>query len=72
MERTIILANADKEAEQIKGAGDAQSIKIYADAYGKDLEFFEFVRSLEAYKQTLKTDLTLVISSDSKFFKYLK
>ena len=72
MERTIILANADKEAEQIKGAGDAQSIKIYADAYGKDLEFFEFVRSLEASKQTLKPDLTLVISSDSKFFKYLK
>lgn len=72
MERSIILATANKEAEQIKGEGDAKSIKIYAGAYGKDLEFFEFVRSLEAYKQTLKTDSTLVISPDSKFLKYLK
>ncbi len=72
MERSIILATANKEAEQIKGEGDAKSIKIYAGAYGKDLEFFEFVRSLEAYKKTLKTDSTLVISPDSKFLKYLK
>jgi len=43
MERTIILAKASKEAEQTKGEGDAKSIKIYADAYHKDLKFFEFV-----------------------------
>ena len=72
MERSIILATANKEAEQIKGEGDAKSIKIYAEAYTKDLEFFEFVRSLEAYKKTLKTDSTLVISPESKFLKYIK
>ncbi|HEU19572.1 MAG TPA: protease modulator HflC [Deltaproteobacteria bacterium] len=72
MERSIILATANKEAEQIKGEGDAQAIKIYAEAYSKDLEFFEFVRSLEAYKNALKTDSTLVISPDSKFLQYLK
>jgi membrane protease subunit HflC len=72
MERSIILATAQKEAEQVKGEGDAKAIKIYAEAYGKDLEFFEFVRSLEAYKKTLKTDLTLVIRPDSKFLKHIK
>jgi membrane protease subunit HflC len=72
MERSIIIATAQKEAEQIKGAGDAKAIKIYADAYGKDMEFFEFVRSLEAYKKTLKTDSTLVLRPDSKFLKHIK
>ena len=72
MERTIILARAYKEAEKDKGVGDAQSVKIYADAYKKDTEFFEFTRSLEAYKKALKNDTTLVISPDVKFFNYIK
>jgi membrane protease subunit HflC len=72
MERTIILAKAYREAEKNKGEGDAQAVKIYADAYKKDPQFFEFTRSLEAYKKTLKKDTTLVISPDVKFFKYLK
>ena len=72
MERTIILAKASKEAEQTKGEGDAKSIKIYADAYQKDLKFFEFIRSLEAYKKSLKSDTTLVLTPDSQFLKYLK
>jgi membrane protease subunit HflC len=72
MERTIILAKAYKEAEKTKGEGDAKSIKIYADAYSQDVGFFEFLRSLEAYKKTLKEDTTLVITPDSKFLKYLK
>lgn len=72
MERSIILAKAYKEAEKTKGEGDAKSIKIYADAYSKDIGFFEFLRSLEAYKKTLKEDTTLVITPDSKFLKYLK
>ena len=72
MERTIILAKAYKEAEKNKGEGDAQAVKIYADAYKKDPEFFEFTRSLEAYEKTLKDDMTLVISPDVEFFKYLK
>lgn len=72
MERTIILAEAYKIAEKTKGEGDAKSIKIYADAYKKDLEFFEFTRSLEAYKKSLKSDASLIITPDSKFLKYLK
>lgn len=72
MERSIILAKAYKEAEKSKGEGDAKSIKIYADAYNKDVGFFEFLRSLEAYKKTLKEDTTLVITPESKFLKYLK
>lgn len=72
MERSIILAKAYKESEQTKGEGDARSIKIYADAYNKDPEFFEFVRSLEAYKKSLKTDTTLMLTPDSKFLKYIK
>ncbi len=72
MERTIILAKAYKESEVAKGEGDAQAVKIYADAYKKDPEFFEFTRTLEAYKKSLKEDTTLVISPDVKFFKYIK
>ena len=72
MERTIILAKAYRESEKDKGEGDAQAVKIYADAYKQDSEFFEFTRSLEAYKKTLKKDTTLVISPDVKFFKYIK
>jgi membrane protease subunit HflC len=72
MERTIILAKATKEAEELKGAGDAESIKIYADAYQKDLEFFEFIRSLEAYKKTLKEKTTVVITPDMEFLKFIK
>jgi len=72
MERTIILAEAYKIAEKTKGEGDAKSIKIYADAYKKDLGFFEFTRSLEAYKKSLKSDTSLIITPDSKFLKYLK
>jgi membrane protease subunit HflC len=71
MERTIILAKAYKESETNKGEGDAQAVKIYADAYKKDIDFFEFTRSLEAYKKTLKNDATLVISPDVKFFNYI-
>jgi len=72
MERTIILAEAYKIAEKAKGEGDARSIKIYADAYKKDLGFFEFTRSLEAYKKSLKSDTSLIITTDSKFLKYFK
>ena len=72
MERTIILAEAYKIAEKAKGEGDAKSIKIYADAYKKDLGFFEFTRSLEAYKKSLKSDTSLIITTESKFLKYLK
>jgi len=72
MERSIILAQAYKESEELKGVGDAESIKIYADAYQQDVEFFEYLRSLEAYKRTLKDKTTIVVTPDMKFLKYIK
>ena len=71
MERTIILAKAYKESEQLKGEGDAGAVKIYADAYQEDLEFYEFIRSLEAYKISLKKDTKLVINLNAPFFKFM-
>ena len=71
MERTIILAEAYKQSEQMKGEGDAKAVKIYADAYQKDVEFYEFNRSLEAYKKALKEGTRLIINADSEFFKFI-
>ncbi len=71
MERTIVLAKAYKESEQLKGEGDARAIKIYADAYQQDPQFYEYIRSLEAYKKALKEDSKLIIGVDSEFFKFM-
>ncbi|MEM8834168.1 MAG: protease modulator HflC, partial [Pseudomonadota bacterium] len=72
-ERTVILANADKEAEILRGQGDQESIKIYADAFNKDKEFYGFIRSMEAYKNTLADpDTRLILSPDSDFFRYFE
>jgi membrane protease subunit HflC len=72
-QREIILANAYRDAEVLKGEGDAKSAEIYAQAYGKDVEFFNFYRSLNAYKETFKqpSDM-MVLDADSDFFKYFK
>jgi membrane protease subunit HflC len=72
-ERTIELANAYRDAEELRGEGDAEAAKIYASAYQGDPEFYSFVRSLNAYKQSFsnKGDIMLV-EPDSDFFKYLK
>ncbi len=72
-ERTVILANAQRDAEIMKGTGDKEAIKIYADAFNKDKEFYGFVRSMEAYKNTLANPETqLILSPDSAFFKYFQ
>lgn len=70
-EQVVILAKANKRAEQLRGDGDALSTKIYADAYGKDPEFYAFVRNLEAYEKSLTKDATVVMSTGSKLFRYL-
>jgi membrane protease subunit HflC len=72
-ERTIELANAYRDAEELRGEGDAEAAGIYAAAYQQDPEFYSFVRSLNAYKQSFsnKGDIMLV-EPDSDFFKYLK
>lgn len=71
-DREIILAQAYKESEELRGSGDAKAFKVYADAYRQDPKFFEFTRSMEAYKKTFKDKSTLVMSPDSEFFRYLR
>jgi membrane protease subunit HflC len=70
---TVMLATAQKEAQEIRGEGDALAAKVYADSYGQDAEFYNFFRSLEAYEKSFsdKSDI-LVVKPDSNFFNYLK
>ena len=63
---------AFKRAQKLKGAADAEATIIYAEAYGKDPEFYSFVQSLEIYREALGKDNTLILSTDSEFLKYLK
>ena len=71
-ERTVILANAYKEAEQTRGDGDATAAKVYAEAYERDPEFYAFFRSMQAYRQSFKNGSdVLVLRPDSEFFRYL-
>jgi len=67
----ILLAEARKQAEILRGEGDALAVKIFADAYGRDAEFYRFVRTLEAYRKSLGEDTTVILSPDSDFFRFL-
>ena len=68
---TVILANAEKQSEIMKGEGDGIRNKIFADAYGQDPEFFSFYRAMQAYETALiGGDTTLILSPDSDFFKF--
>lgn len=70
-ERTVIIAEAQRDAQITKGKGDEEAIKIYADAFNKDPEFYSFIRSMEAYKNTMSDpDTQLILSPDSEFFKH--
>lgn len=70
-QKQVILANARREGENIRGRGDAQSADIYAKSFGKNAEFYAFYRSLQAYQTAFeKTEDTLVLKPDSDFFKY--
>jgi membrane protease subunit HflC len=71
-DKVVILAEAYKKSEQLRGEGDAEATAIYAEAYSVDPEFYEFTRSLKAYTETFqnKSDVML-IDSESEFFKYL-
>lgn len=69
--RTITIANAERDSSIIRGCGEAITVKILATAFNKDPEFFNFQRSLEAYAQALGTGDTLVLESQSEFFRYL-
>jgi len=68
---TVILANAQKQSEIMKGEGDGIRNKIFADAFGQDPEFFSFYRAMQAYETALiGGDTTLILSPDSDFFKF--
>jgi membrane protease subunit HflC len=68
---TVLIAEETSRAEQIRGEGDAERNRIFAEAYGKDPGFFAFYRSMQAYETGLKAnDTRLVLRPDSDFFKY--
>jgi len=68
---TVILANANKQAEIMKGEGDGQRNKIFANAFGRDPEFFSFYRAMQAYEKALiGSETSLILSPDSDFFKF--
>ena len=72
-ERTEILAGARKQAETIRGEGDAEAAKIYANAFGRDPDFFKFYRSMQAYRAALSSDdTTVVLTPDSGFLDEMK
>jgi membrane protease subunit HflC len=68
---TIILAEANKKSEILKGEGDGRRNKIFADAFGKDPEFFSFYRAMQSYEKSLiGGDTSLILSPDSEFFRF--
>ena len=70
-QKIVILAEAQKKAETLRGEGDGLAIKIYADAFGQDPEFFAFYRSIQAYKKSMDSqDTTMVLSPNSDFFRF--
>jgi membrane protease subunit HflC len=70
---TISIAEANRDAERLRGEGDAERTRIYAEAYGQDADFFAFQRSMQAYEEGLKSeDTRLVISPNSEFFQYFR
>jgi membrane protease subunit HflC len=70
-QKTILLAEAKRKSESIRGNGDGRAIKIYADAFGKDAKFFKFYRSMLAYEKTfVDKDTTMILSPESEFFDF--
>jgi membrane protease subunit HflC len=68
---TILTADARQKADVARGEGDALAVKICADAYGRDPEFYEFVRAMDAYRKTIDEGTTLILSTQSDFFRWL-
>lgn len=72
-QRDILLSSAYRQAEQIRGEGDARATSIYATAYSQSPEFYDFYRSLNAYKESFKKkDDIMIVDPSSDFFKYMK
>lgn len=71
-QKTVIEAEAYRDAERTKGEGDAEASRVYAAAYNKDPEFYSFTRSLKAYTETFSQNDILLLQPDSDFFRYMK
>ena len=70
-DKTVILAEAYKTSQQIRGEGEAKALDIYAESFSKDPDFYEFLRTLETYERVIDKETTLVLQGDSKLFKIL-
>lgn len=71
-QRTVLLADALRAAESARGEGEAAATAIYAVALSQDPDFYEFVRTMDAYKKTMKDQTQFVLTPQSEFFKYLQ
>lgn len=72
-ERTVLIAEAERDAQILRGNGDNEAIKIYAEAFNQDKDFYGFIRSMEAYSNTLADpDTRLILSPNSDFFRYFQ
>lgn len=72
-QRAVVIAEAYKDAEKVRGAGDAGAAAVYADAYGRNREFYDFYRSLQAYSQSFGSkDDILLLEPDNEFFRFFK
>ena len=71
-QRVVTVADGARQSQEIRGAGDAEAIRIYAESFGQDPEFFSFYRSMEAYKKSFNQDDTMVINPTGDFFKFFE
>jgi membrane protease subunit HflC len=72
-QRTIIMADANKQSQILRGEGEAEATRVYADAFKKDPDFYSFYRTMQAYRESLSGDnTTMILSPDGDFFRYFK
>ncbi len=71
-EEKVVISEGYRRAQEIMGRADAEAINIYAKAYSKDPEFYSFLKTLESYEKNLGSRSTVILSTDSEYFKYLK
>ena len=70
--RTVLISEARRQSEILRGEGDGEAVRVFADAFGRDVEFFTFYRTMQAYRESLNADdTTLVLSPDGDFLRYL-
>ncbi|MCH8329919.1 MAG: hypothetical protein IH946_00825 [Bacteroidetes bacterium] len=67
-----LLSGAYLTSETVKGKADAEAVKIYADSYGQSAEFYNFLKTLETYENTLDSSTTFILSTDNKYLRYLE